>query len=81
LIGNRKYHMKDQCVIYYGQIRLVRPPSVSEVQSSLDLSAALDNKESELISDIQGWGMSPRGAGFLFGTDVVEVSSNIPLLG
>jgi diadenosine tetraphosphatase ApaH/serine/threonine PP2A family protein phosphatase len=27
-----------------------------------------------LMTDIQGWGMSPRGAGFLFGTDVVEVS-------
>lgn len=26
------------------------------------------------MADIQGWGMSPRGAGFLFGTDVVEVS-------
>lgn len=27
-----------------------------------------------LMTDIQGWGMSPRGAGFLFGTDVVEAS-------
>lgn len=26
----------------------------------------------QLTSDIQGWGMSPRGAGFLFGGDVVE---------
>lgn len=24
--------------------------------------------------DITGWGMSPRGAGFLFGSDVVDVS-------
>ena len=24
------------------------------------------------FEDISGWGMSPRGAGFLFGTDVVE---------
>ena len=23
------------------------------------------------IADIQGWGVSPRGAGFLFGQDVV----------
>jgi hypothetical protein len=26
--------MKDQCVIYYGQIRMVSPPSISEVQQS-----------------------------------------------
>ena len=24
------------------------------------------------ISDIEGWGMSPRGAGYLFGQDVVQ---------
>ena len=25
----------------------------------------------QLIVEITGWGMSPRGAGFLFGSDVV----------
>jgi hypothetical protein len=26
--------MKDQCVIYYGQIQMVSPPSVSEEEQS-----------------------------------------------
>ena len=68
--------MKGQCVIYYGQIQMVSPPSVDEAKpSNSRLDILIFCKRTELISDIQGWGMSPRGAGFLFGTDVVEVSS------
>ena len=46
-------------MIYYGQIRMVR--HVDYILPSAGLT-----------SEITGWGMSPRGAGFLFGSDVVE---------
>ena len=32
------------------------------------------------ISDNQGWGVSPRGAGYLFGSDVVSQVSTVNLL-
>lgn len=53
--------MRVRCVTYYGQIR-----TVSYMEPSL---GSADQ------ADIQGWGMSPRGAGFLFGSDVVDVST------
>lgn len=54
--------MRDRCVTFYGQIQTVRlPPCRSS-------GASLANPNSE----ISGWGMSPRGAGFLFGSDVVD---------
>ena len=36
-----------------------------------------------LLSDMQGWGVSPRGAGYLFGSDVVSqfnTANNIDLI-
>jgi hypothetical protein len=71
--------MKDPCVIYYGQIRMVS--SVHRALARCGLCqkgsacpGSFHEKDNRLTADIQGWGMSPRGAGFLFGTDVVEVS-------
>ena len=26
----------------------------------------------KIIKEIEGWGLSPRGAGYLFGSDIVE---------
>jgi hypothetical protein len=48
LIGNRKYHMKDQCVIYYGQIQMVSPPSVSEEEQSEEEQSEEEQSEEEL---------------------------------
>jgi len=51
LIGNKKYHMKGLCVIYYGQIQMVSPPSVSEVQPStsrLDIVMALQESRADI---------------------------------
>lgn len=54
--------MKDQCVIYYGQIRMVSFLRFWGFSRWIKLT----------LSEIQSWGMSPRGAGFLFGADVVD---------
>ena len=32
------------------------------------------------LSDIEGWGISPRGAGYLFGSDVVQQVCSLSLL-
>ena len=49
-----------QCVTYFGLILKV---GVSIVMSGCGLI---------LLIDIDGWGISPRGAGYLFGNDVVS---------
>ena len=33
-----------------------------------------------LLTDIQGWGVSPRGAGYLFGSDVVAQVRTVLLI-
>lgn len=53
-----------QCVTYYGQIQMVQ-----DIQITL---VPLNNVVSSL-QDISGWGLSPRGAGFLFGADITKV--------
>lgn len=50
-----------QCVIYCGRIQTVRRYSMSLILTS-----------NVPLSDISGWGVSPRGAGYLFGGDVVK---------
>ena len=49
-----------QCATYFGLIPKV---GVSIVMSGCGLI---------LLIDIDGWGISPRGAGYLFGNDVVS---------
>lgn len=49
-----------QCAISFGQIRTVR------------LSRSVLHWADDLRADIDGWGLSPRGAGYLFGADVVK---------
>jgi ribosomal protein L12E/L44/L45/RPP1/RPP2 len=53
LIGNRKYHMKDQCVIYYGQIQMVSPPSVSEEEQSEEEQSEEEQSEEEQSEEEQ----------------------------
>lgn len=58
--------MMDRCAIYYGQIRMVSP------EYPLLRHAPLSESRSPSHADIEGWGVSPRGAGYLFGADVVK---------
>lgn len=52
----------DLCVTFCGQIQMVRflPPPP-------------DSYLNVINTDIVGWGLSPRGAGFLFGADIVKI--------
>lgn len=49
-----------RCAIFFGRIQMVR--------CSVDYIPVL----TYLAVDISGWGLSPRGAGFLFGADITK---------
>lgn len=51
------------CAIYFGAIQKVCVIFI--------LWLLLQKKNVFLLLDTQGWGVSPRGAGYLFGSDVV----------
>ena len=55
--------MTVQCVTYYGLTLKVGVVSRSSLLHPL-MSIG--------VADISGWGISPRGAGYLFGPDVVQ---------
>lgn len=56
--------MTGRCVIYCGQIQTVR--------SHLRDAVPVLMLKSAHPADVEGWGVSPRGAGYLFGQDVVQ---------
>jgi diadenosine tetraphosphatase ApaH/serine/threonine PP2A family protein phosphatase len=61
--------MTDPCVIYFGPTLTVHivydaPFTRLVVTTGLLLFS--------LTSDIKGWGLSPRGAGYLFGADITK---------
>jgi hypothetical protein len=61
LIGNKKFHMTGRCVIFCGRIQTV-----------IRRYSFLFSSSSQSAPDITGWGLSPRGAGFLFGADITK---------
>lgn len=75
--------MMDPCVIFSGQIlkvtlslpsKQIFPPSLSLTNHShsltnSDIVSSLNS--TNCSTDIDDWGVSPRGAGFLFGSEVV----------
>ena len=58
---NKKCHTTAQCATSFGQTPTVRPPALLVVTHLI------------CATDITGWGLSPRGAGFLFGADIAKV--------
>lgn len=59
--------MKAPCAIYSGVIQMVRP-STPPPHTLSPLT---------IFTEIDGWGLSPRGAGFLFGGDIVKHFNHI----
>lgn len=57
--------MMGRCVICCGRIRMVSSDPLRYHSTRFDV-------DSTWVVDIDGWGVSPRGAGFLFGSDVVK---------
>ena len=62
-IANRKCPTMDRCVTSYGPTQTVSKPQPSVLLSCLLFSTYVD---------MSGWGLSPRGAGFLFGGDITK---------
>lgn len=67
LIENKKSLMTERCVTCCGQIQTVGP----------DLILYRHNMNHTglkyfLLSEVKGWNISPRGAGFLFGGDITK---------
>jgi diadenosine tetraphosphatase ApaH/serine/threonine PP2A family protein phosphatase len=58
--------MTEPCAIFYGQIQMVRPHI-----SPCDV-LFIGQLYHHHHLDIKGWGLSPRGAGYLFGSDIVK---------
>ena len=67
LTENKKFHMMVQCVTYYGQTLMVNKYHF-EIYIGIKTKHYFLNFQIE----IEGWGYSPRGAGYLFGGDVVQ---------
>lgn len=61
LIENKKCRTTAPCATSFGQIPTVRSPCTFRVVILLTCP-----------SEITGWGLSPRGAGFLFGADIAK---------
>ena len=66
LTESKRYPTTVRCVISFGQIQTVC--CLVYVVTCQNGSHLLNSK-----TDIEGWGLSPRGAGFLFGADITKV--------
>ena len=64
LIESKRFLMMVQCVTCFGQTQMVRGHTAYPICRAITPYL--------ICLDIQGWGLSPRGAGFLFGGDVVK---------
>lgn len=59
--------MTDQCATFFGLTQMVRSlPFLTARRPVVNI------KKNYVLSEIQGWGLSPRGAGYLFGADITK---------
>jgi hypothetical protein len=65
--------MMGQCAIFFGLTQTVSPlASYKHVPDFPKARELIVTTETENCVDITGWGLSPRGAGFLFGADITK---------
>ncbi|KAL8518333.1 hypothetical protein ACS0TY_009633 [Phlomoides rotata] len=64
------YGFYDECLRKYGSVNVWR--YCTDIFDYLSLSALIDLLWSDPEDTVEGWGLSPRGAGFLFGGSVVD---------
>lgn len=73
--------MMERCVICYGRIQMVSPFEVLfRSSNSSRLPFADPQLPPSSVPDIDGWGVSPRGAGFLFGGEFPLVLPRLVLV-
>jgi serine/threonine-protein phosphatase 4 catalytic subunit len=65
---SRRSRTTGPCAIFFGQIQMVR----ASLSLCFFLSLISFSSAPFTLADIQGWGLSPRGAGYLFGADITK---------
>lgn len=61
-----------QCAIFFGQIQTVSDRALQAISAAADGLFLIKPSGFDGRSEITGWGLSPRGAGFLFGGDITK---------
>ena len=69
---NRKSHTMDLCVTSYGPTPTVNLSHSACFSLLISPTRFFPSSFYLFILDILGWGLSPRGAGFLFGADITK---------
>lgn len=73
LTGNKKSHTTAQCATSFGPIPTVSSLCLfSSHRSKSNPAIFFSSPPHPSVSDIKGWGISPRGAGYLFGADITK---------
>lgn len=72
--GSKRSPTTERCATCYGPTLTVRcPPSLSIALSLRQERLYMSSCACHDDTDINGWGLSPRGAGYLFGADITKV--------
>ena len=71
--GNKRSRTTVQCATFFGRIPMVRfLPPLYRIRLTTKTEIFAFSPLRSPVSDIKGWGVSPRGAGYLFGADITK---------